>query len=227
MFSSQGEYEPITFSLYGLKDQTVNIKVNDMVSKSGDKIAVENIDVRVVTSLRKMVNKEEKKFNYSPFILDGLSKVTITSGSSSQFWLTVYIPPDTKAGVYKCDIDLVGTKKSTVKLLIRVLPFKLDVIKDISLYMYEVQKSFGPIELYFADCIEHGMNSIQMDTNVSSAGNATKYFSDFFKKYAEAGFARNNPMISSYYGSIARWDQQKNWTVYNPQAQKGTKNILG
>ena len=97
LFSCPGEYEPITFSLYGLKDANAKVKVSELTSKEGKKITAENFDVRVVTNLRRKVS--EKSYSYWPFILEKPESFKITNGKTTQVWITMFVPKDTAAGV--------------------------------------------------------------------------------------------------------------------------------
>ncbi len=57
-----------------------------------------------------------------------LQPVTIPAGELQQFWVTVHIPKNTSAGVYKGNLNLTiaGAKGVTLPLTVTVLPFQLE-----------------------------------------------------------------------------------------------------
>ncbi len=132
-FATLGEYEPLTFSIYPLRDmKNLRVIVSDLKSKTAV-IDKKNIEVRLVTYWKMHYPRYNSPNSYRE-IPELLEKVTVNSfskGDCQRYWLTVYIPKDAKAGIYYGSVLLFDdTSAKAVKLPIRfrVLGYKL--IKD-------------------------------------------------------------------------------------------------
>jgi len=135
-FLTQDEFEPVTFCVRPLKDLAgANVTVDDLVGPNGARIAAANIDVRVVRYLPK--KRADKLYQLFPAPLEKRETVDLKAGETRQFWLTVYAPGNAVPGMYGAGIHFRcrNAPSSSLKLRVRVLPFKLEKPK-IPLGMY-------------------------------------------------------------------------------------------
>jgi len=102
-FSSRGEIEPVTFSIYALEDLSdVSVSVSDLKGPGESTIGTHNLDVRAVRSWPKRVWKNPPVSEYlmTPWFLEKLDTYTIPQASSRRFWINLRVPPMAKAGTY-------------------------------------------------------------------------------------------------------------------------------
>ena len=165
VFASPDEYEPITFALYGLRDiKGLKVSVSDLKNEKRNIINKNNVDIRVVRSLPFIRN--EKEYNLEPILLEKQPTVDISAQKSAWFWLTAYVPKNSRPGTYAGTISLTapGTKPCDIKLSLKVLPIKLqepDVLNGMC-FLIPGRKYLYPENLsrYFEDMKAHGMNSM-------------------------------------------------------------------
>ena len=129
-FASRGEYEPVTFCIYALRDLgQVSVEVSDLRGPRHGTIAAANIDVRSVRCWPKRVWKKPPASQYriEPWFLEKRNGVDVPKNSTQRFWLTAYVPPDTPAGAYSGTIRIAGEglKPSTLDIKLEVLPIAL------------------------------------------------------------------------------------------------------
>jgi len=166
IFASTGEYEPVAFLLYALRPvKKINIKVSDLRDNKTDAvIEAKNIDLRSAVALPFKLRSAPKKYKYKNEILVKKSNLAIKPEQSRLFWLTVYVPKNSQAGIYRGTITI-NTADSTQKvpLLLRVFPIKL-IAPDMELGMYigGHQKNKSMRKKIFIDMREHGMNTMEL-----------------------------------------------------------------
>ncbi|MFC2149313.1 glycoside hydrolase domain-containing protein [Candidatus Auribacterota bacterium] len=140
-----GEYEPATFSIYALSDLSdLSVSVSDLAGRSR-KIPMEYIDVRVVKVWKQsgddmwvgrpvdvpellLYDDSVELKGRRPSIGAGKEiKTNIPRNTSKQFWVTVRIPDEAKAGEYKGNIHIIckGEITKTLQMTVDVQPFKL------------------------------------------------------------------------------------------------------
>jgi len=123
-----GEYEPLTFSVYPLKDLgTIEVKAGDL--RSGrNSIPADSIDVGYVLNRVSRVTMEGSVYTIKPRHLMPRSSVAAPAGITRRFWLTVRVPKETPAGLYRGRVA-VSTEKggsANVPVEFRVFPGVLD-----------------------------------------------------------------------------------------------------
>jgi hypothetical protein len=144
IFATPGEYEPATFSVYSLRDiSQVQVLVGDLTGNGGTKVSNENIDIRMVRALRKRVDPDSKlpqntrqpsqyeslkTYLSFPHLLEQRSAVDIPTGRTLEYWLTCYVPENTKPGKYTAAVTFRPGNASADELTLEleVLPFKLE-----------------------------------------------------------------------------------------------------
>ncbi|NCO32603.1 MAG: hypothetical protein AUJ92_14885 [Armatimonadetes bacterium CG2_30_59_28] len=185
-YAAWGEYEPITFVLFPLRDlSNVTVKVTDLRSTAGQSILSQNIDVRYVRYMRVRPNyRVEGVYYRAPDVLMPMQPSALQKGENFSVWLTVYVDPCERArhtpdGLYEgsAEVSVAGQKVVDVPLKLRVLGFDLE--KDQSLIfgqyyhhpyarMASAPDAFSSnwwkqkAELEHADMAAHGMNTITM-----------------------------------------------------------------
>jgi hypothetical protein len=127
-FAAQGEYEPVTFALRALRPlSSVAVRVGELRSSSGGSIPADFIDVRVVRAVRVPVDRKAKTYRLEPFLLEKRDAFAIAAGETARVWLTLKVPDQAPAGVYRGRIAITvdGQERAGLDLLVRVLPFRL------------------------------------------------------------------------------------------------------
>lgn len=109
-----------------------------------------------------------------------LQPVTIPAGENQQFWVTVYIPPDTPPGIYQGNINITADNipPETIPVSVNVLPFTLDKpLLEYALYYRGqltatkpekvgfVEKSDNQLHAEMADMVRHGVVSCTVTQN--------------------------------------------------------------
>jgi hypothetical protein len=127
-FATPGEYEPMTVSVYALRElKDARVSVSDLESDRG-MIASSQCRVYPVRSLNKRVTYSSNRFiRDMPVLLERRERVNITSETSRRFWIDVRVPDSTPAGVYTGTATFAadGTTPAEIPVKLRVLPFKL------------------------------------------------------------------------------------------------------
>ncbi len=154
--AARGEYEPVTLSVYPLQDlKGVNLEVTDLTGREG-KIKSDNIDIYLVNYL---IEGRIPVFKISPVVLCKDRDVLMRKEVCRRYWLTVYVPEDTKAGDYTGKIRVTSSDAppSEVSLKLTVYPFILPENTDVSFGVYA---SFARGKGGIKDQKEHGINAV-------------------------------------------------------------------
>lgn len=131
-FATLGEYEPLTFSIYPLRNmKNFRVIVSDLKSPHGS-INKHNIDLRLTTYWKmRYPMYMSKSYREVPELLEKVSVNSFAKGDCQRYWLTVHVPDNAKPGLYSGSVTIFDDiAKNAVKLPItfRVLPYKL--LKD-------------------------------------------------------------------------------------------------
>ncbi|NIA06076.1 MAG: hypothetical protein GWP14_00305 [Actinobacteria bacterium] len=178
-FATPGEYEPVDFALYPLKDlQQVRVEVSDLADEKGRVLSKDCIDVR---SVKCWIQAAARSYKVVPELLDKTGPLDLKAKVPQQYWLTFHVPSDTPAGKYKGKITITPENgpSSEIMLGLRVLPFtlaetpyKFGCWVDISAMPGPLREkgrySWEEIPVRFKDMKEHGMNSMVYDVPDSS-----------------------------------------------------------
>lgn len=184
-FATPGEYEPISFGVYPLKNlEDVKVEVSNL--KYGEEIiGKENINLRLVR-YKERPSKGRSMFGSSPgpilikpsYLYKIISPLNIGEGFTRSFQLTIKIPLKSKPGIYQGKISFKpqNAPASSLPLKLRVLPFKLatpsiPIILQMTQWKYDCPYVFFPdleeeywnrVETRYQDIKEHGLTSIQI-----------------------------------------------------------------
>jgi hypothetical protein len=187
IFSSPDEYEPASFVIVAASQMDdVVVSVSDL-GNGGDTIPSENVTIRRVvrTPMRNLYTDAAHLTTVGRF-LPTWSALTIPAGEFRQVWLTVHVPPGTKAATYAGTVRISSSQGSiNWPLSVEVLPIQLlsDPGKTLGM-QYNLQQRLADVrtgaattELItqeIADLAAHGVTSIvpslQIDFFKNSSG---------------------------------------------------------
>ena len=127
-FTSLGESEPMTFSVYPLKNfKRVTLQVKPFVNKKGAVLAADAVTARYVRYAWVRPNYNMTGFYYRvPEVLMPWSERPLKAGEPLRIWLSIDTKVHTVPGIYRSTalLDIDG-QKVNVPLTLRVLPFRL------------------------------------------------------------------------------------------------------
>jgi hypothetical protein len=147
-FATLGEIEPLTFSIYALKNiKDLQVKISGL--KSGnDEIGLADIEQRVVTywTTRYPRYTTEGRYIYTPELLMPIAPLNFPKTFSFRYWFIIHTPKDAKPGLYKGAVTLTldGKPVKTIPVSYRVLDIKLlkDPNKHFTAYTYNKRGNF-------------------------------------------------------------------------------------
>jgi len=163
--ATRGEYEPITFVIYALKNiEGLKVKIRDLICGE-HAISNDNVKVYFVSrSLQRRWPSLSPRIRncelVSRFLLSE-NEVNIKANHFKQVWLTIKVPNNIPSGTYEGAIRIVSNNApfTEIKLLLEVLPFRLlsPPHKKYGMYFMESLNS-KLIEVELTDLREHGVN---------------------------------------------------------------------
>ncbi len=170
--AARNEYEPFQLVLRPVVDvPEVNfVEVTDFRNDAGDTISGKNVEVNVVEYVK--VEKPTDKLGHVGMYPDPLppfkGNLPLKTGGNQPIWFTVYVPPETPAGVYRGGIQLTvgGWRLEEIPVLLEVYDFTLpkethtETAYGVSLNAsYHGLKSREDMEetydLYMQNCAKH------------------------------------------------------------------------
>ncbi|NIA06077.1 MAG: hypothetical protein GWP14_00310 [Actinobacteria bacterium] len=170
-FATPGEYEPVSFTIFPLKDlANVKVEVTDLIDPSGKILSKDCIDIR---SVKSWIQGVGRGYMVVPELLEEAIPLDLKTRVSQQYWLTFHIPEDASAGRYKGSITITAENAPSAKidLGMRILPFTLDGEIPYAVGYYADISAMGPhhptnrysweeIEVRLRDMKDHGMNCL-------------------------------------------------------------------
>ena len=134
---TRNEFEPITFSLYPLRNLgTVKISITDL---KGDRRSISKDKIRVayVEMVQETVGLPEGKFLNLPTLIRAGNQVNIEAGKCRRFWLTIRIDNNVLPGAYKGKITISpqNGSKTLIPLEVTVVPISLEDIPSVDYFM--------------------------------------------------------------------------------------------
>ena len=168
--ATPGEHEPAWFSIHALRElRQLSVRLeSDLVSGTGEKIARERVDLRLVKCWPQRTGWKTRTYYVVPELLEGIRPVDVPRQTTQSFYLTVHVPSDAQAGDYLASLAISGADapRSTVKLTLRVLPFALKRPSNrfwMLYYMFNTPLrtvSEKELEAGLIDIKEHGINAL-------------------------------------------------------------------
>lgn len=142
-FAARGEYEPVTFALYPLRDiGEVTVTAGDMAGVSGV-IGSKHITVRIVTEWNiryPMYSTSTGAYRRLPELLEEAESYPLIENRCVRYWLRIAVPHDAVAGIYRGVITIRDPRNGSMELplSLRVMNFSLerDPKKRYSAYYY-------------------------------------------------------------------------------------------
>jgi hypothetical protein len=223
-YAARDEYEPMTFSLFPLRDfASVDVRLAPFVSTSGQELPMDDLDLRYVRYLNVRPNyRTYRRYYRAPDVLMPWQPRPLIKGENLRLWLTVYTGPAAKEGIYRSTAEIVADGKTVaqVPLVFRVLPIHLQ--KDQTLvygqyYRHPYRRidsapdAFSrewwrrKAELEHIDMARHGNNTLVLGLGGRWAGDRWTFQFDRLGRaidlYRRVGF--DKPIVCSFpFGSL-------------------------
>ena len=149
--AARNEYEPFTFSLYALQDlPEFTTEVSDCKSADGKTLPASAFDVRVVRyKFRRIGFAGAGMYGVVPWLLADGTKTSVKKEMVRRFWITVHVPKEQPAGVYKGMVRVSGSATLALPVELRVLPLALPDA-DMGLGMFGIGGT-APYFAYYAE----------------------------------------------------------------------------
>ena len=128
-FAFAGEYEPLTLSVYPLKNLgKVTVSIGDLLGPSESKIPSSAIEVGYVSNRISRETMEGSVYKIKPRLVMPLPSIEMPKEVTRRFWLTIKVPRDTSPGEYRGEITIApeNGRQSTVPVKFRVYKGTLD-----------------------------------------------------------------------------------------------------
>ncbi len=160
--AAQGEIEPVTLGVHGLEDcGNISLSGCEALKKLG-------VDVEITTILsipKKTTNYwGSSEFIVGPQCLERTNVANLKAGKTKQFWLTLKVPENLKAGKYKDIVTLTSAKgKHDIPLVLDVRPFRLAPVRDKCISLWSNYFTLSRDENTLREFSEHGLNLLVME----------------------------------------------------------------
>jgi hypothetical protein len=158
---SPGEFEPVVFSLYPLRDaKAVPIRVSDLRGPDGQ--VIESDAVRVGRVTHQSVWENPTAFEAVEHLVRPCESVDLVAGRSRRLWLTVHAGDGVDPGTYAGTVS-VGSREIPIE--VDVLPIDLVEVEDMGYFMYhpelrwELKPDRDLWESIARDLADHGMTT--------------------------------------------------------------------
>ena len=142
-FATPGEFEPVTFSIYPMRDiKNLRVRVSPLRSLTSE-IPRSNLTVRLVTYWNVGYPRYTSRDTYRlvPELLERVTVYSAPAGECQRWWITIHVPKDTAPGLYRGTVTVSDDgydKAVEIPVALRVLGFRLqsDPAKHYSVYYY-------------------------------------------------------------------------------------------
>jgi len=216
-FATPGEYEPLTFSVYSLRNmRNLKVEVSDLKLKNKSAtISKDNIDIRVATYYKMHFPLCTSATTYREVaeLLEIIPENSFSKKECQRYWITVKVPENSPSGIYTGVVNI-GDDDSFEKILLpltfRVLNYKLkqDPNKRFSIYYYPPHKILneykGALKIKALTADLENMRRYGLDMYptiyVRDADAERFYFRDnalVLEKAMELGFKGPVPIVST------------------------------
>jgi hypothetical protein len=158
----QNDFEPLSFSIYPIRDLgDVRISVSDLGGPGDKKISSQNVQVHVVKTMKKR-SGSGGEYKLIPRLLYRANHANIPIAYSTRFWLTIHADSTTLPGNYSgsVQIDPDNEASSTIPFTVEVLPIKLEPVPGIE---YSMCMSYEFFELDSKDWTAQERDKIYRD----------------------------------------------------------------
>lgn len=218
-FASRDEYEPMTFTLFPLRDfAAVDVRLAPFVSATGQSLPMADLDLRYVRYLNVRPNYQTyNRYYRAPDVLMPWIPQPLTKGENLRLWLTVHVGVATKDDVYRSTAEIIADGKTvaSVPLVFRVLPIHLQQDQGLvyGTYYHHPYRQIDAApdtfsrqwwqrkaELEHTDLATHGTNTLVLGLGGRFVGDHWLFSFDRLGReidlYRRAGFSQ--PIICSF-----------------------------
>ncbi len=197
VFAARNEYEPVCIGIYALRNlKGVTVHVSNLVNSKGDIINRCNFDIRIVYWWKQgnIMSSSLSSPRYLPELLltdtslplredtkfpASLVPINIARNTNKQFWITIYVPEDVSAGLYKGKITIKtkSGKQKIININLNVFGFQLAKPRYTYAiyYMYPLQNGVDEIaKKQLADIKRHGFDTVTLFCDFAKANKHSK-----------------------------------------------------
>lgn len=245
----QNDFEPLTFSIYPIRDLgDVRVSVSDLGGPGNKTILSENLQVHVVKTLKKR-SGSGGEYKLIPRLLNRTDRSNIPISYTTRFWLTVHADSTTSPGLYSGSvrIDSDNEKSSTLPLTVEVLPVKLEPVPGIEYSMFmsyeffeldskdwtslEKEKIYRDGVNVFRDYKNHGMSTVDVTTPYYFQWNKDgtpqmEHFKAMIRGAKEVGFSEPIYWYFGHYVQVAKGQHPGNIRTYDPKVHPKRAKFL-
>jgi len=245
----QNDFEPLTFSIYPIRDLgDVRISVSDLGGPGDKTISSGNVQVHVVKSLKKR-SGSSGEYKLIPRLLDRANRSDIPISYTTRFWLTFHTDSTTSPGLYSGSvrIDSDNEKSSTIPFTVEVLPIILEPVPGIEYSMcmsyeffeleskdwtaQEKEKIYRDGVNVFRDYKNHGMSTVDVTTPYYFQWNKDgtprmEHFKAMISGAKEVGFTDPIYWYLGHYLQVAKGQHPGNVRTYDPKVHPKRAKFL-
>lgn len=211
---SPGEFEPVVFSLYPLRDaKALPIRVSDLKGPDGQ--VIESDAIRVGRVTHQSVWENPTTFEAVEHLVRRCESVDLVAGRSQRMWLTVQADARAHPGSYTGTVS-VGSRE--IPMTVEVLPIDLAPVEDMGYFMYHPDLRWDLVpdqdlwENIARDLADHGMTTAtlyyqatrqdessgkrvlaDLDTYINPSFGIP--YASLIEIYGQAGLGRHQPLI--------------------------------
>ncbi len=143
-FATPGEFEPLTFSIYPVRDlANLKVRASALAGPGGATIPAAELKVRLLTywSIGYPSYTSRSTYRRLPELLENVTVASTPARECQRYWITAHVPEHTAAGLYRGTVTVWDDgygKAVEIPVALRVLPFALtrDPDKHYSAYYY-------------------------------------------------------------------------------------------
>ena len=235
----QNDFEPLTFSLYPVRDLgDVRVSVSDLDGPGGNKISSRHVQVHVVKTMKKR-SGSSGEYRLVPRLLDRSNHANIPIDQTTRFWLTVHADSTVLPGSYSGSILIDADREdpSTIPVSIVVLPIKLEPVPGIEYNMcmsyeffeldskdwttQEKEKIYRDGVNIFRDYKNHGLSNVAVASPFYFQWNQDgtpkmEHFKAMIRGAKEVGFTDPIYWYFGHYVQTAKGQHPGNIRLYDP-----------
>lgn len=245
----QNDFEPLTFSIYPVRDLgDVRVSVSDLDGPGNNRILSQNVQVHVVKTMKKR-SGSSGEYRLIPRLLDRSDRANIPIDYTTRFWLTVHtdntVSPGQYAGSIRVDTD--RESPATIPVTVDVWPVKLEPVPDIEYNMcmsyeffeleskewtaHEREKIYRDGVNIFRDYKNHGFSNLAVATPFYFQWNQDgtpkmEHFKAMIRGAKEVGFTDPVYWYFGHYVQTAKGQHPGNVRLYDPKVHLKRARLL-
>jgi len=245
----QNDFEPLTFSIYPIRDLgDVKISVSDLDGSGDNSIPAQNIQIHVVKPMKKR-SGSSGEYKLVPRLLDRVIHTYIPIENTTRFWLTVHAFNTTLPGTYSGSVRIESEMEdpSTIPVAVEVLPIKLEPVPEIEYNMcmsyeffeldskdwtaQEREKIYRDGVEIFMDYKNHGMSNVAVASPFYFQWNKDRtpkmeHFKAMINGAKEVGFTDPVYWYFGHYIQTSKGQHPGNVRLYDPKVHRKRAKFL-